>query len=153
MSMHETMKRLYAATVGRDAGYGVQTELANLLGVSAQVVGNWERRGISKDGLLAAEERMGISPAWIKTGIGDPRKEPTAGKIAVTLDGASGTQETPLTDEAKRLGRLLDLIPESDLIKRATAYNAASAAIVSVLEGHKPAPTVQPAQGQKTLPA
>jgi transcriptional regulator with XRE-family HTH domain len=58
----------------------------------------------------------------------------------------------PLTEEAIRIGRLFDLIPEDKLVKRAIAYNAATAAIVAVLEGHTPTPTSAPKLDQKKQP-
>lgn len=57
------------------------------------------------------------------------------------------------TAEAVRLGMLLDMIPEDDLIRRSRAYSAATTAIVEVIEGHKQQPTSQPAPDQKKQPA
>lgn len=144
MSMHETMKRLYSATVGRSEGYGVQTELANLLGVSPQVVANWEKRGISRDGLLIAESKLEISPKWITDGSGNPKSK----HYELVAEMPPLQVKAPaLTAAANELATLYDLIPESDKIRRARAYNAASAAILDVLQ--ETYGTAQTAQDQR----
>ena len=50
-------------------------------------------------------------------------------------------KEKQLTEEAKRLGRLLDLIPEDDLIRRSQAYTTASTAILKVALNHNQQPS------------
>lgn len=63
------MTRLYeAARTLR--GVDTQTEVARLMGTSPQVVSNWEKRGISKEGLLTAQERIGCRAEWVKYGKG-----------------------------------------------------------------------------------
>lgn len=56
-------------------------------------------------------------------------------------NGEGNPTEKPLTGEAKRLGKLLDLIPEDDLIRRSQAYTAASSAILLVALNHTQKPT------------
>lgn len=68
------------------------------------------------------------------------------------LEGETGTYEKPLTYEAKQIGKLYDLIPEDDIIRRSQAYSGATTEIVRVLEGHKPKPIAQLEQGQKKQP-
>lgn len=65
--MHESMKRLYAVARATKDIVG-QTSLANALNTSPQRVKNWEERGVSKEGLLAAERLFGCSPTFIETG-------------------------------------------------------------------------------------
>jgi len=71
-TMNDEMIRLYAAAKEM-AGIASQAELARRLNVSSQVVKNWESRGISKSGLLAAQEAIGCSAEWIQTG-SDPKR-------------------------------------------------------------------------------
>lgn len=66
--MHETMIRLYeAARLMRDLE--TQTDVALAMEQSPQTLSNWERRGMSKGGMLIAEEKLGCSAQWIRTGI------------------------------------------------------------------------------------
>lgn len=68
-AMHDTMERLYRAMLVLDAGEG-PTAAARFLGLpNSQTAKNWEDRGMSSDGLLAAESK-GISSVWLKTGKG-----------------------------------------------------------------------------------
>lgn len=47
--------------------------IADWLNVSAQRVTNWARRGVSREGALAAQEKSGYSANWILTGVGAQR--------------------------------------------------------------------------------
>lgn len=67
--MHETMTRLYEAAKTLKNTEG-QTAVATLLGEIPQTVNNWERRGISTPGLIKAQENIGCSVVWLKTGKG-----------------------------------------------------------------------------------
>lgn len=68
-AMHETMKRLYeAARLLR--GAKSPTEVAKLLDESQQTVKNWEYRGISKAGLLKAQDFIGCRAEWVRDGKG-----------------------------------------------------------------------------------
>lgn len=71
-AMNEEMTRLYAAAK-EVAGLRTQAELARHLNVSSQVVKNWETRGISKAGLLAAQEKLDCRAEWIERGVGPMR--------------------------------------------------------------------------------
>ena len=68
--MHKSTERLYEAlkSLNLISGRHPQAEVASLLGVSAQMVNNWEARGISKAGLLECQTRFGISATWIELG-------------------------------------------------------------------------------------
>lgn len=68
-SMHPTTERLYeaAATLADTTG---QANVARLLSISAQTLGNWENRGMSKEGMIEAQSRIGVSIDWLKTGKG-----------------------------------------------------------------------------------
>lgn len=70
--MHPTMKRVYEAAreAGKIPGVNPQAELARLLDAFPQTVSNWERRGVSRDGLLAIQKAVGCDAHWISTGQG-----------------------------------------------------------------------------------
>ena len=67
--MNQQMKRLYEAAQELK-GVASQTALAKLLNESPQTIHNWEARGISKRGLLAAQQVIGCSAEWICSGKG-----------------------------------------------------------------------------------
>jgi hypothetical protein len=66
---HESMKRLYAAAARRDPSCTRPVDLANALNESSQTVKNWEYRGVSRDGALDAQRRLGISATYLLDGI------------------------------------------------------------------------------------
>ncbi|UXL06453.1 S24 family peptidase [Achromobacter xylosoxidans] len=70
--MHEQMARIYEAA--RASGMLMsgpeQANLARLLNVAQQNVNNWERRGPSKEGMLAAQNVLGVNATWVMTGEG-----------------------------------------------------------------------------------
>jgi len=70
--MHESMARLYKIAF-ETKRLVTPTDLANALNTSPQVINNWGERGVSKDGLLAAEKIFGCSPSFIETGRYPPR--------------------------------------------------------------------------------
>lgn len=81
------MKRLYQAAMAL-RGVDTQTEVARLMGTSPQVVSNWEKRGISKEGLLTAQERIGCRAEWVKYGKGFMSSFGTEGQV---VGGAPAT--------------------------------------------------------------
>ena len=62
--MHESMARLYKFARENKKITG-QTELANALGETPQVVNNWEKRGISQRGANVAQKKIGCDANWI----------------------------------------------------------------------------------------
>lgn len=68
--MHDTMKRLYQAAEEL-RGWRGQAEIAHYLNASPQTLNNWESRGMSKDGMLTAQEKIGCSALWLKDGKGE----------------------------------------------------------------------------------
>lgn len=70
--MHEQMARIYEAA--RASGMLMsgpeQANLARLLNVAQQNVNNWERRGPSKEGMLAAQNVLGVNATWVMSGEG-----------------------------------------------------------------------------------
>lgn len=64
------MTRLYeAAQMLR--GLQGQSEVARALNASPQTINNWEARGMSKAGMIHAQEVLGCSATWLATGKGD----------------------------------------------------------------------------------
>lgn len=70
--MHEQMARIYEAAraSGMLPSGPEQANLARLLNVAQQNVNNWERRGPSKEGMLAAQNVLGVNATWVMTGEG-----------------------------------------------------------------------------------
>ena len=69
--MHESTRRLYAAVSSMTGGKVSELgDVADYVGVSTQVLKNWEYRGVSKDGRLSIYEKRGIDPNWLSTGEG-----------------------------------------------------------------------------------
>lgn len=68
-AMHESMERLYRAAKELKGITG-QSAVAAFLNFSPQRVKNWEERGVSNQGAVTAEERIGCSSAWVKHGRG-----------------------------------------------------------------------------------
>lgn len=95
------MTRLYEASQ-RLKGLGTQAEVARLLNQSSQTVKNWESRGISKGGMLIAQERIGCSATWLETGKGE-MNGPTL--VGSTLDDDGFAVATPDINAAgQRIG-------------------------------------------------
>lgn len=65
--MHETMTRLYHAAAL--AGVVGQSDVARKLDQSPQTLNNWERRGMSKGGMLTAQRVFGCSAVWLESGV------------------------------------------------------------------------------------
>ena len=77
--MHPTTKRLYTAAAEL-RGIEGQSAVAQAMNVSPQRLNNWEERGISKDGMILAEQTIGCSALWLKTGTGE-----MAGRSALNM--------------------------------------------------------------------
>ena len=70
MPIHPTMKRLYQAAREIKGKEG-QSAVARLLDESPQTLNNWEARGMSKQGMMKAEEILGCRANWLATGRGE----------------------------------------------------------------------------------
>lgn len=68
--MHEQMKRLYYAAE-QIRGVTGQSDVARAMNASPQTLNNWEARGMSKAGMIKAQESFGISASWLDTGEGE----------------------------------------------------------------------------------
>lgn len=63
------MTRLYEAT-RQLRQLSSQTDVANAMNQSPQTLNNWESRGMSKKGMVLAQEVFGVSASWLDTGRG-----------------------------------------------------------------------------------
>lgn len=110
-----------------DAGYS-RTQLALAAKRTPASVTHWlngeskEIKGPSAAGLQAL---TGYSAAWIATG--------TLPKLVEQAD-AQKTPQEPATPVAMEIALLFDEIPVTDRIRRTQAYNAATQAILGILE-------------------
>lgn len=68
--MHPTTERLYKAA-DLLAGTSGQSAVARLLNISPQTMKNWEERGVSKQGMIDAQNVIGCSATWIASGNGE----------------------------------------------------------------------------------
>nr|WP_314486825.1 helix-turn-helix transcriptional regulator [uncultured Kingella sp.] len=84
MIMDKTMERLYEAAAEKEVAG--QSALARALGQTPQVVKNWEARGISKNGMLLAQKKLGVSAIWLETGQGEMYPQSTAPRINEITD-------------------------------------------------------------------
>ena len=69
--MHDSMVRLFLAAKRADEKIDSPTALARFLNESQQVVGNWNRRGVSRPGAIKAQSLIGCDSHWLLTGEGD----------------------------------------------------------------------------------
>lgn len=92
--MHIQMTRLYEAAQ-KLRGLTTQVEIANLLNQSNQTVNNWEARGISKGGMLLAQQKLGCSATWLATGEG-PMQVAAHGKAGDEVPQAFDANVKPM---------------------------------------------------------
>lgn len=67
--MDNTMKRLYQAALELRNVEG-KSNLARYLNESPQTMTNWEKRGMSKAGMIKAQALIGCRISWLETGFG-----------------------------------------------------------------------------------
>jgi hypothetical protein len=67
--MHPSMQRFYRAAAIRDPACTRQVDIANAINESSQRVNNWEARGISKEGALAAQQLLGVNATYLLYGM------------------------------------------------------------------------------------
>lgn len=68
--MNASMERLYKAAL-QLRGIEGQAALAKALNTSSQTVHNWEKRGVSQQGLQLAQRVIGCNSVWVGTGHGE----------------------------------------------------------------------------------
>lgn len=105
MDKHPSIERLFeAAKAAKQLTTAAQ--IARALNVSDQVMTNWQTRGVSESGAIAAEAAFHVSPTWILTGKGAMASQWPA---AATLSAAYGTQEAAAPWRADRPRSAADL--------------------------------------------
>lgn len=89
--MHEQMARIYEAAraSGMLTSGPEQANLARLLNVAQQNVNNWERRGPSKEGMLAAQHVLGVNATWVMSGEGAMFTTSAQAKAPAALEPAN----------------------------------------------------------------
>lgn len=124
-------KRLNEAVVWREGATGrriTRKELAQVAVCTVQNIGMILTNAKGKDQKLATEANtriadfLQVDQSWLATGEGNPRPE--------RLQNLPST----LTSSATEMAVLYDMIPTSDPIRRAKAFNAATDAIMKVLQ-------------------
>lgn len=110
--MHESASRLYQAAVdaGKIAGLAPLTELARALNASVQKVKNWEKRGVSKEGALMAQNVLGISATWVLEGVGPV----VSGALASPPEAAASARDA--TNQIAVWNEPADLPEDSDRV-------------------------------------
>lgn len=70
-AMHDTFKRMVlAAQEATRTGDITPKEIGDLLGETQQTVTNWRSRGVSQQGILKLNDRLGVNPMFITSGAG-----------------------------------------------------------------------------------
>jgi len=134
-------ERLAKAMAHRSAQLGREVsrlELANAAGCSRQNIGmiltnaQGDQR-LSTEKHAKAAAFLKVNADWLLDGTGeiDSPKH-------YTLTAEPGEYKRDVSGPAREIAKLYDLIPEGDLVKRALAYNAATQAILDVLQEKKP---------------
>ena len=117
-------------------------QFAHAAGVSSGAVTQWldgTTKAIKSNKAAALQAATGYSAVWIATGVGE--------KLVAT---APARQDEQVTPGAMEIAALYDMIPLASRIKRVQAYNAATAAILQVLESDQP--IARPALDSKKQP-
>lgn len=107
--MHETMVRLYEAARSLK-NLATPTDVARALNQSQQTVNNWERRGMSRVGMIEAQKQIGCSATWLQTGKG-----------SMTYDASIKTGSDTATGLSERIAQVLE---EPDVRAEAVAKAA-----------------------------
>lgn len=123
--MHMTTKRLFDALkeMAEIDGYTEPGRAAQYLGESAATITNWKSRGISKQGILKANEILGVNPRWLATG---------EGEMLATASPATLGKPVRAHDEGEPLPDEYIQIPETEV--RFAAGNGRTALFDEVLD-------------------
>ena len=118
--MDPTAKRLYLAARHLANTTG-QSAVAAKLGVSPQMVKNWETRGVSYEGMITAEERFGCLASWIHTGKGSMSPAGAHPSTPASSDSTSAQGSGNVIDLSRRaidndeeLREILRLVSSTD---------------------------------------
>lgn len=97
--MHPSLARLYESAKSLKKPIVGKSAVAAWLNESPQSVNNWETRGVSRRGALAAQDKTGYSATWILKGTG----EKLIGAAALPALPEKGAVSKPLSSEEKEL--------------------------------------------------
>lgn len=95
--MHATMVRLYEAARSLK-NLETPTDIARALNQSQQTVNNWERRGMSRVGMIEAQKLLGCSATWLQTGKGSMIYDASIRTANDSVDGLSERMAQVLED-------------------------------------------------------
>jgi|GEM_PF-902320 len=98
--MHATMVRLYEAvrTLRGLQEQPTPTDIAKALNQSQQTINNWERRGMSRPGMIEAQKLIGCSATWLQTGKGSMAYDASLEPATDVDNGLSERMKTLLAD-------------------------------------------------------
>jgi len=111
--MHDSAVRLYEAAAC--SGFDYPTAIATAMGISPAMVANWEKRGVSKEGCMKAQEVFGYSSNWILTGA-----EPKMASVTFTqdeLDILNTVSQLPTDQKRTALAIIRAMNLEADSLK------------------------------------
>ena len=124
-----------------------QAGLARATGAKPPSVSDWVSgltKSMNSEYLSRAASYFNVNSNWLSLGAGPKRNEststapmPKAADAGEPVAQAETTNIAGLTGSATELALLFDMIPSADRVRRALAYNAASKAILDVLEPPK----------------
>ncbi|CAG2152590.1 hypothetical protein LMG19282_04224 [Cupriavidus campinensis] len=113
--MHETMVRLYEAARTLK-NLETPTDVARALHQSQQTINNWERRGMSRPGMIEAQKHLGCSATWLQTGRGSMTYDATI-KAANEMDNGLAERIKVVLEEPgilpKALAKAAGVPPET----------------------------------------
>ncbi len=107
--MHPSMARLYTAARELKGVVG-QSAVARLLITSPQAIKNWEQRGVSQKGAIAAQMLIGCNAAWVIEGTGDMATGGSGGHHGLGLQRGRDTEFLSVNFEEVEVKRRVPLI-------------------------------------------
>lgn len=111
-----------------------RNELATAIGISYQGV----RKVFDSDGAFGSSNNLkaaayfGVNPLWLADGVGE--KYPKNYTLAAEPGEYQRMANEPASPTAMEIALLFDMIPAADRVRRTQAYNAATSAILSILQ-------------------
>lgn len=122
---HPSAERLYEAAALLDTPICGQAEMARALNESEQTINNWETRksGISAQGCITVQKRLGISASWLQDGEGPmfvkgsdtlpPQSSPAFAVHAITVAGRKLIDAVVAADRAGMPADAFNILSET----------------------------------------
>ena len=106
--MHITVRRLFDALkeLRHIDGYAEPGKVASYLGESAATITNWKARGMSKQGILKANQLLGVDARWLATGNGSMHPADHAGDPPQAEEPRQNPLLSPRRKSIKLKGRI-----------------------------------------------